>query len=395
MDIIKDIKYITKDYLLYYSSSNRTKTINEIVVYVINILENIYDKAIMNKYIYPEIIEQIISKEFPYINKHYKFKMTKNRLKYLKSRLKCLQNKPQSQQRSIEWHEQRKNSIGASELSSIFNKNPFCSYHKYLLKKIQYNIENTSKKESTKLNIYCHHGIKYEEIVQMIYCDRNNVKLLEFGSIQDEKYDWLRASPDGITTNGTMLEIKVPLSREIFGLPPIYYWYQMQHQMKVCKLNECDFLECKIEEYSWDNFINDTYNNKMYLSNNNLEKGVIIEYLNLDENDPWNKFGYIYPNSIQMTLEDIYKWNKQHKINIDNDKSKQYIRIIPWKLVKYSCVKIYRNRYWWKNNFRKIEDFWNNVLNYRQNGYQELIKEYKPRKKKMELTEYLFIDDIN
>ena len=388
--IIKDILYITKDYLLY---SKDIKKIEQVVFYVLSILENIYDKKIISKYIYFEIVEQIISKEFPYLNKNYKFIMTKNRRKYLKSRIKCLQNKPQYEQRSIEWHEQRKNSIGASELASIFNKNPFLSYNKFLLKKIQFNEESINEKQPNKLNIYCQHGIKYENVVQMIYCNRNNIELLEFGSIEDENYKWLRASPDGITTKGTMLEIKVPLSREIFGLPPINYWYQIQQQLKVCKLNECDFLECKIEEYSsWNQFIKDTYDNKIYLSNNNLEKGVIIEYININEENPWNRFGYIYPESLKLSLEEIYMWNMQNKMFLDKSENRKYIRIIPWKLIKYSCIKIYRNRSWWKNNFNIIEIFWNSVINYRNNGYKHLIKEYKPKNKK-ELFEYSFLSD--
>lgn len=394
-NIVQEIKDISKDYLLF---SNSNQKMSNIIIYVLSILENIYDKNTIKKYLYPEIIEQIISKEIPYLNQKYKFFLTKNRKKYLKSRIKCLQNKPQNQQRSDQWHEQRKNSIGASELSSVFNKNPFCSYNKFLLKKIQSNepIEENINKTSSKLNIYCQHGIKYEEIVQKIYSDRNSVTMLEFGSIQDETYTWLRASPDGITTKGTMLEIKVPLKRNIFGLPPIYYWYQMQHQMKVCKLNECDFLECRIEEYnSWNHFLEDSKPTQFHISKtHNLEKGVIIEYINIEEEDPWNKFGYVYPPSIKLDLNEIYKWNQSIKIELNNDANKQYTRIIPWKLIEYSCIKIYRNRHWWNTNFEKINTFWDDVLYYRTNDYKHLIKKRKTKQKKEQIVEYAFIEDL-
>ena len=46
-----------------------------------------------------------------------------------------------------------------------------------------------------------------------------------------ESIEYLAASPDGITPDGVMLEIKCPLSREIKGIPPIYYWQQMQQQL--------------------------------------------------------------------------------------------------------------------------------------------------------------------
>ena len=40
-----------------------------------------------------------------------------------------------------------------------------------------------------------------------------------------------------------MLEVKNPVSREITGMPKKAYWAQMEIQMEVWDLNECDFLE--------------------------------------------------------------------------------------------------------------------------------------------------------
>ena len=117
-----------------------------------------------------------------------------------------------------------------------------------------------------------------------------------------------------------MLEIKCPYTREIKGIPPIYYWYQMQQQLKVCKLNECDFLECNIKEYnSWYEFENDNYNGDYTKNSMNLEKGVIIEYLNVNEEDPWNIYGYIYPPKLDMTINEIYDWHKKIQIDLEKD----------------------------------------------------------------------------
>lgn len=63
------------------------------------------------------------------------------------------------------------------------------------------------------------------------------------------------ASPDGINVDvnseryGRMLEIKNIVNREINGIPKKEYWVQMQMQMEVCDLDECDFLETKFVEY--------------------------------------------------------------------------------------------------------------------------------------------------
>ena len=45
-----------------------------------------------------------------------------------------------------------------------------------------------------------------------------------------------------------MLEIKNIVNREINGIPKKEYWIQMQLQMEVCDLGECDFLETRFKE---------------------------------------------------------------------------------------------------------------------------------------------------
>ena len=54
----------------------------------------------------------------------------------------------------------------------------------------------------------CEHGVKYEPIIQEMYCRDKNTSILEFGSIrhQDKELSIITASPDGITPTGNMLE---------------------------------------------------------------------------------------------------------------------------------------------------------------------------------------------
>ena len=72
-----------------------------------------------------------------------------------------------------------------------------------------------------------------------------------------------------------MLEIKNIVNREIDGIPKKEYWIQMQLQMEVCDLDECDFLETKFTEYDsseayWDNVIEN--------EGNHVKKGVIMYF---------------------------------------------------------------------------------------------------------------------
>ena len=133
------------------------------------------------------------------------------------------------------------------------------------------------------------HGIKYEEIVTMIYSYRNNLEVFEYGCIPHPTIKHFGASPDGIVDSnskntdmiGRMLEIKCPTGRPITGFCPEYYWAQVQGQLDVCDLDYCDFVECLIEEYKdvdayfRDEGINDFYNN------DGMEKGVIVDAFDL------------------------------------------------------------------------------------------------------------------
>jgi predicted phage-related endonuclease len=105
------------------------------------------------------------------------------------------------------------------------------------------------------VNSPLHWGQKFEPLSVLIYERDYNTKVEDFGCIQHPKYNFIGASPDGIVTDkksqkfGKMLEIKNVVSREITGIPKKEYWVQMQLQMEVCDLDECDFLETKFIEY--------------------------------------------------------------------------------------------------------------------------------------------------
>ena len=113
------------------------------------------------------------------------------------------------------------------------------------------------RKEFNKpsINSPMHWGQKYEPVSILYYEKIYKTKISDFGLIPHNKYSFLAASPDGINTDknnylfGRMLEIKNVVSREISGIPKSEYWIQMQLQMEVCELNECDFLETKFIEY--------------------------------------------------------------------------------------------------------------------------------------------------
>ena len=117
----------------------------------------------------------------------------------------------------------------------------------------------------------------------MWYEKEYNTVVSDFGCIPHKTIPYLAASPDGINTllsserHGRMLEVKNIVNRDITGIPKVEYWIQMQIQMEVCMLNECDFLETRFTEYEgYSEFIED---GDFAMSEDGKLKGVVLYFI--------------------------------------------------------------------------------------------------------------------
>ena len=270
--------------------------------------------------------------------------------------VKNLQKIKLPEQRSEEWHAMRKNMITASDFGSILGHSKYTSYRSVLKQKCGVGAK-------FKGNEFTRWGTKYEEVATQLYRELYKTEVIEFGCLQHPKYSFLGASPDGITPDGMMLEIKVPKTREIKenDIPPHYY-DQMQGQLEVCNLNECDFLQCKVEEYS---------GKKEYLEDNNINfKGSVIEYIN--EN---NDTEYIY-SDININEDKLNKWICGNKIKL-NSRKLAIKTISYWKIIKYCIDRVKREDDWMEKSLPIFEKFWNEVLYYRDNTHELETKKKK------------------
>ena len=168
-------------------------------------------------------------------------------------RVQHLLKVPTIPQRTAEWYEARKTRITASEVAGILDIKPFASFAgsprtEVLLRKAfpddpEYRFSG---------NKFTEHGVKYEDEARDIYEDLTNKKVLEFGLTLHETINYLGASPDGITTDGVLIEIKCPLSRVIQpGNIPHHYWPQIQFSLEVFDLEECHFVQYLPAETAW------------------------------------------------------------------------------------------------------------------------------------------------
>ena len=255
------------------------------------------------------------------------------------------------EQRTDGWYKMRSQMITASDFGSILGHNKYTSRNQVLKNKCGVGTTFTGNK-------YTRWGQKYEQVVTDIYEFKNKEIVNEFGCMPHPKYTFLGASPDGITDNGRMLEIKVPSAREIKDDEiPQYYYDQMQGQLEVCDLDECDFVQCKILEYNYSQFCSDKESEF---------KGCTI---NLEE-------GHLY-SPLNITKEDHKIWLNENKKEL-KENNKEIVDITYWKLMKYSCQLVERGETWMKDSLPVFEQFWKDVVYYREHT-DEIPKRQKKK----------------
>lgn len=350
----------------------------------------------------------------------------------LQEQVKRLQNAPQHEQRTESWYAARKLLITASEAASALNKtkqvcedyinayqirtdkfildptkgcNPYMTLDEFYLKKCG-EIPFTG-------NIATRWGQKYEDVAANAYARLYGTKLLEFGLIQHPKLGWLGASPDGITTDGVMLEIKCPYRRKITGVPPFYYWVQVQLQLEVCNLRYCDFLECTFDtnfQYvstadflkekveTWDlSKAKDHYGEaKVDWEKKCLDKGLILWQKPLKQNG-YEDYSYYYPPAemsdphelLEWAEEEIKKvraaltiqkaWKRYHK----HTTSYRYkLRPMFWKLIDIHIAKIERSTEWFSKARPILYEAYNKMLWYQEYGTSQIHTRMSAKKKR-------------
>jgi hypothetical protein len=271
--------------------------------------------------------------------------------------------------------------------------------------------ENGVSFGTTNLTSPAHWGVKYEPISVEIYKRRNQVEVIDLGCIQHPRYSFIGASPDGIvvspTKMGRMLEIKNPVNREIDGIPSEAYWIQMQLQMEVCDLDECDFVETQFREYPtetmfWEEVENDCGKSVF----EKMEKGVLLLIMK-ESTEMYQRPipTYIhYPLDAELTKENVETWitkiyneknekeeqeeKEKEEKEEQEEKDKYSVTPIYWFLEIYSCVLVRRNRLWFESVLPIIESAWNTVVKEREEGYGHRA----PKKKIKQLVPALFMN---
>lgn len=303
------------------------------------------------------------------------------------------------EQRSQAWYDIREKILTASSLADAIGEGHFSTREELLIQKCG----------GPRPNVPFHiveWGVMYEPVATRFYELMNNLTVLEFGLVPHPEFQIFGASPDGICDSdspedyvGRMLEIKCPWRRQFTKEVPKHYWMQMQGQLESCDLEECDFLQVKIEEYTdTDSYKADFIMEselveseggivKHGYTSSGLPKGLLLAFITYStEGNP--KISYEYGEFYQ-SFDALEQWSDKviaeyREKNIQYDECKKHW----WKIERYECTLVGRDREWWLSVQPKIIDFWEDVEHYRKVGVQVLLDKKEEKKlKKIKMRE--------
>ncbi len=310
-----------------------------------------------------------------------------------REKLQTLKQLELPEQRSKEWYEMRKEKLTASALASALDKCHFTTRDELILSKIE-----DKPYESNPITEW---GVKYEDIAIAFYEELYNVKVLDFGLIPHPEFNAFGASPDGICDDtgnkeyiARMVEIKCPPKRKFTKTVPPHYLMQVQGQLEVCDLDECDFFQVKIEDYdSYEDYQKDIFVNDDKIipgrTNLNFPKGVTITYCKKDE----LKLSYLYAK-LGLTDEEYNLWIYENSSILESNNN-TIIEVKWWKISRYECTLVHRNHQWWIDNIEHILHFYNDLLFYKNNpeNIQQLKDKITKKGKKIK-TKVIPLEDF-
>lgn len=264
-----------------------------------------------------------------------------------KEKIAHLKNVPQIEQRTEAWYEHYSYVLTASEFSSLFGS--MKARRSLILSKAFPKREERSNRLACPTNEMnpMGWGIRFEPIIKLILKERYNSKIYEAGRITHRENSMLAASPDGIIEDsilkeqiGRLVEIKCPYTRTIGGEIPYDYWVQMQIQMEVCDLDECEYIEAeilspRINVETVDLSGCETKGN-LYLLKQDVEDGSPFHYKYL--------YGEIY-SEVCPSIPSGYI----------------LVETIPWGLKKWHRKIVSRDRAWYTSTVVWQDAFWSDV----------------------------------
>ena len=281
--------------------------------------------------------------------------VVKNRLadiRQYRAELKELLKLPLMKQRTTEWFDARKTRLTASDLYDAIKVSRDSSDSSVSIK-LAKKKANIVAADTINYNAIpaLKWGTMFEPMATRCYSQKmNDIAIHDFGLICDTNNEHFGASPDGINELGIMLEIKCPYSRKIVdGVIPDKYKMQIQGQLAVCKLKECDYIECIFKSLESE---------EEYLcidgdAQHGTAHGVIAEFYNRA-----GEYVYYYSEPNRTPAECLADIRKVGSVSEEKLKFSKYTY---WRLDEMIIQRVVFNAREWETIIPKINSFWEKV----------------------------------
>jgi hypothetical protein len=252
-------------------------------------------------------------------------------------------------QRTPAWYAESADLLTASELGNLF-KSPR-TRGLLVMSKVQPPTHTSSAApvDSSFMTAF-DWGIRFEPVVKMLYERRYKSVVAEVGRIRHPTLARCAASPDGVVHQGEragrLLEIKCPVTRQPDDSVPDDYYAQMQQQLEVCDLEQCDYVEVKFRA--------------PYSSPGPMEVAGpvaadmmgIIWRLERDREDGTPKGRYLYEEPGLLPDEPAADKLLEGEVVMER---------VVWEVITWNEITVHRNRAFWSATLPKIEEFWADV----------------------------------
>lgn len=272
--------------------------------------------------------------------------------------LRRLMKLPKTAQRSPEWYLMRDTMITASDFALAVGRGKFAKPKDFYRKKCGFDVIPFDGSSAPLV-----WGVKYEEVAQDIYSQRTGMKMHEFGLLRHPDISYVGASPDGITEFGTMVEIKCPYRRQINGEVPEQYYYQIQGQLEVCGLEECDYWECSLKEYATYADFDADWDDTETMTRDWREKGVIMEWrVRADSEERQYEYSGAY-----RTRAELAAWEEETMDRITAEHGEDVsMRFTYWYLHDSFLKRIPRDPRFWESLAGCLDTVWTRIQTLRQ-----------------------------
>jgi putative phage-type endonuclease len=271
-----------------------------------------------------------------------------NQVDTYREQLNTLKTVPFVAQRTSEWYDMRKTVLTASSLAQALGKDKYSSRKKLVKAKAFPELVNPLYMTIPPI----HWGVMFEPMALRCYQQlHDDIPVHEFGLLRHKELECFAASPDGINEMGILVEFKCPWKRPVDGNVPLRYHYQMQGQMAVCNLEECDFVDCEFKKY---------YTKKDYI------KAVMESYY------PYTLHGIVIESGSKQDPSFLYSpphLSVYEAIDWLKTNHQKHMKYHMWRLNKVHTERQHFNQQEWKQITPHIKHFWADVMELRQDVY--------------------------